>query len=144
MDLKRLSSFVLGIILVLSLVTFAHPQMKKLCEFKNVVIPYVLEYGDGELQKGTYNFEVRKDVNQNTFLLRIKKKRRTICNLRGEKQMYESYGTAALFDDPTIPDDPKFRFKKVPEENIMNIIFESGKKSTTYPCIKVQFKMSYI
>jgi hypothetical protein len=57
--------------------------------------------------------------------------------------MYESFGTAALFQDPNIPDDPKLRFRKVPEEKIVNIIFESGKRTGTYPCIKVMFQMGY-
>lgn len=107
------------------------------------VYAFVLEYDNGELQKGTYSFEVRKDVNQNTFFLRIKKRRKTICAIRGEKQVYESFGTTALFDDPTIPDDPKLRFMKIPEEKIVKIIFESGKRTGTYPCIKIQFQMGY-
>jgi hypothetical protein len=143
MKTKKSFPLILGIILGLGVITPAHSQTKKLCEFKNVVIPFILEYEEGEIQKGTYNFEVRKDVNQSAFFLRIKKKRRTICRINGEKLMYKSFGTRALFDDPTIPDDPKLRFKKVPEEKIVNIIFESGKRTKIYPCIKVQFQMGY-
>ncbi len=143
MDLKKISFFVLGIILVLGFVTSVHSQTKKICEFKNVAIPFDLVYDNGELQKGTYSFEVRRDVNQIAFFLRIKKRRKTICRINGEKLMYESFGTRALFDDPTIPDDPKLRFKRVPEEQIVNIIFESGKRTKIYPCIKVQFQMGY-
>ena len=87
-----------------------------------------MKHEDKLLEKGTYDFEVIKDMNQQLIHLRIKKKRKTICSVPGEKQRYRDLDIGALMSDPNIPDDPKLRFQRVPAKKVVNIIFESGKR----------------
>lgn len=143
MKKKRTLAFMLGAILVIVLFTPGHAQIKRICKFEGVAIPFDLKHEDELLEKGTYNLDVIKDVNQQLFHLRIKKKRKTICSVAGEKQRYKSLDIAHLMDDPNIPDDPKLRFQRAPAKKVVNIIFESGKRINKYPCIKVKFQMGY-
>ena len=143
MQIKKTLTFILGAALVLTLCTSGYAQIKRICRFKGVDIPFDLKHEDILLEQGKYDLEVMKDMNQQVFHLRIKKKGKTICNVIGEKQNYDSLEIAALMDDPDIPDDPKLRFQRIPAKKIMNIVFESGKRINKYPCVKALFQMEY-
>lgn len=118
-------------------------QMKKLCKFKGVEIPFNLKHDNSILEKGKYDFEFLKHQTQQSFYLRIKTKRKTVCIIPGEQLTYESSGYYAKFEDPNIPEQAKLKFLKIPEEEIFDIIFESGKSTKAYPCIKLRFRMEY-
>jgi len=144
MDVKRIFSIMIGIIFVLVLFTPAHTQrMRKISRFNNVGIPVDLKHKDSVLKKGTYNLEVMKDVTPNIYYLRIYKRGKAICNVSGEELSYGTFDERDLLMNPDIPDDAKLKFRRDPENKIVNIIYESGKRAGMYPCVKVKFQMEY-
>jgi hypothetical protein len=119
-------------------------QMKKICIFKGVEISFNLKHDDSKIEKGKYDFEFFKHQTQLSFYLRIKKKRKAICIVRGEQLAYESSGYYyEQSEDPNIPEQAKLKFLKNPKEGIVDILFESGKRSIAYPNIKLRFRMEY-
>jgi len=111
-------------------------QMKLICEFKDVNIPFNLKNEDSLFEKGKYDFELLKMTN--VFYLRIKKKGIPVCLIpHGQKLMYEN------MSDPDIPQYAKFQIKRNPALKIAYLIFESGSHHPDYPTIKVRFKLEY-
>jgi hypothetical protein len=118
-------------------------QYKKISEFSGVEIPFNLKHENIVIKKGKYDLVVLKHQTQQVFYLRIKEKKKILCNVPGEELNYESSSYAQLLNDPNIPYDSKMKFSKIPEEKIVDIIFESGKKNPIYPYIKLRFRMEY-
>jgi hypothetical protein len=111
-------------------------QMKPVCEFKEVKIPFNLKNEDSIFEKGKYDFELLRMGN--VFYLRIKKKGNPVLlKSGGEKLMYEN-----MFD-PDIPQRSKFQIKRNPALKIAYLIFESGSHHPDYPTIKVRFRLEY-
>ena len=143
MSLKTIFYNFFKICLIMLLFCPAAAQYKRISRFKGVVIPFNLKYEDSFIEKGTYDLELLKHQTQQVFYLRIKKRRKTLCNVTGEKLKYESFGDAGLFNDQNIPDEPRIKFKRNPVKKIFSIIFESGKKNPVYPYIKLRFSLEY-
>jgi hypothetical protein len=123
-------------LLVMILLSPAIAQMKLICEFKDVNIPYNLKNEDSLFEKGKYDFELLKVTN--VFYLRIKKKGKPVCLIpHGQKFMYEN------MYDPDIPQNAKFQIKRNPALKIAYLIFETGSHHPDYPSIKVRFKLKY-
>jgi len=126
----------LRIPLIMILLCPAIAQMKLICEFKDVNIPFNLKNEDSLFEKGKYDFELLKMTN--VFYLRIKKKGIPVCLIpHGQKLMYEN------MSDPDIPQYAKFQIKRNPALKIAYLIFESGSHHPDYPTIKVRFKLEY-
>ena len=143
MENKKTFAFLLGIVFFVFLFSPTHAQMKTVSKFRNVVIPIVLKHEDHVLERGKYDLEIMRDVTTHVYFLRIYKGGKAICNVAGEEQSYGTWDQRSLLMNPNIPDDAKLRFKKVPEEKIVNLIFESGKRAGRYPCVMVKFQMQY-
>jgi hypothetical protein len=127
-------------IFVSILVSSGIAQWERVYYFKDVNVPFKLITEDGVLEKGKYDFEILKDFRQALYYLRIKKKNKRICNILGEYLYYQQRGAIA---HPEVPDKPKFGMKRNTETKDVIIIFESGRKYTKYPFVKVRFMMKY-
>jgi hypothetical protein len=79
----------LKIFLILSLLSpvFA-AQLKLLCKFNGLQIPYSLKFGDKVFEKGTYNLEAVKDKTAPNYFLRIKKDSRVLCLIQGKQLQF--------------------------------------------------------
>jgi hypothetical protein len=139
---KRIFVSLLLIFLIVFLFCPVIATVNKIYEFKGIQIPFNLKCGDSIIEKGEYNFEILVQPSTQMFHLRIKKKRKSICMVSGERLEYKSRGWD-LMKDPKIPIKPTLRIKKDPIENVVYIIFESGKKTFRYPLEKIRFKMKY-
>ncbi len=115
-------------------------QMKSVYKFKNLQIPFDLKHNDSTFNKSKYDIEILRQ--QTTWYLRLIKNRKFLCTIIGTSLEYENKGTDKL-EDPDIPDKPTLKMKKLPEENVLEIIFETGKKANLYPFCKVSFKIGY-
>lgn len=127
-----------SILFLFSPVTLA--QMKHVYEFKNIEFPFDLKYGDVVIEKGKYNLEFLRHFG--TFYLRIKKGSKALCTVPGENLAYESKGMERL-SDPTIPEKPNLQIRKIPDESMISVIFETGKHAKIYPLCKASFKIGY-
>jgi len=142
MFFKRIFTNLLLIFLIIILFCPATAMTTRVYKFKGVAIPFDLKYKDSIFKKGKYDFEILFHHKQQVFYLKILKKGKGLCLIPGEKLKYKSYGWERL-RDPKIPDQPTLRIKKYPTGKIVNIIFESGKKTAIYPLVKVRFKLEY-
>lgn len=140
MSFKRIVADLLIIFLILCCPAFA--QMKSLYKFKGVQIPFNLKHKDLIIQKDTYDFEFLRHPTQPIFYLKIKKGRKTLCQLQGERLEYEG-AEWEYMKDPDIPKNPRMRMKKNLEKKVVYIIFETGKNTEIYPLIKTRFKLEY-
>jgi hypothetical protein len=133
----------LKIFLILSLLSpvFA-AQLKLLCKFNGLQIPYNLKYGDKVFEKGEYNLEAVKDKSAPRYFLRIKKGSRVLCMTQGEQLQYDSRGWDKT-KDPNIPDKCTLKMGKNSEEQMIYLTVETGKKNQMEPYQKLRFKMEY-
>jgi hypothetical protein len=129
------------LVLTLSSLVFTG-QLKLLCKFIGVELPYRLKYKDVVFEKGKYNLEAVKDRNAPSYYLKIKKGRKVLWLIRGEQLAYTSHGMAKM-TDPNIPDKPTLKIKKNLEEKVIYFIVETGKKNRMAPYQKLKFKLEY-
>jgi len=127
-------------IFVALLVSPSIAQWKRVYYFKDVNVPFKLKTEDEVLKKGKYDFEILKDFRQAIYYLRIKKNNKRICNVLGEYLYYKQRGAIV---NPEVPDKPKFGMRRNPVTKDVIIIFESGRKYSKYPFIKIRFIMQY-
>lgn len=142
--MKRTSAVLLTIVLTASLCSPAYAQMERIYKFKKVQIPFNLKHEGSIVERGKYDLEFLKLQSQNAYYIRLIKKKKFIFTLPGEQLSYKSDKDGMLqFKDPNIPEDPTLRMQKDPNDKILYIIFETGKKTTKNPFIKVRFKLEY-
>jgi hypothetical protein len=127
-------------IFVVLLVSPSIAQWERVYYFKDVNVPFKLKTEDAVLEKGMYDFEILKDFRQALYYLRIKKKGKRVCNILGEYLYYKHRGE---INHPEVPDKPKFGMRRNPVTKDVYILFESGRKYTKYPFVKIRFKMQY-
>ena len=130
-----------AVILVLLLACPILAQYIDLGKFKGVEIPFKLKFGDTVLEKGTYDLEALKNRSTPMCYLRIKKDKKTLCLIEGERLDYENYGSSKM-SDPSIPDKLTLKMKKDPKEKIFYFFVETG-KSSRFAFLKLKFKMDY-
>jgi hypothetical protein len=130
-----------SVILVLLLACPLLAQFIDLGKFKGVEIPFRLKFGDTVLEKGTYDLEALKNKSTPMCYLRIKKDRKILCLIEGERLDYENYGSSKM-SDPSIPDKLTLKMKKDPKEKIFYFFVETG-KSSRFAFLKLKFKMDY-
>jgi hypothetical protein len=142
--MKRIFIILLRIVLIASLFSPAYAQMERIYKFKKVQIPFNLKHEDSILKRGKYDLEFLKLESQRAYYLRIIKKGKFLFTILGEQLSYKTDkdGMAQLLD-PNIPESPTLRMRKDPKDKILYIIFESGKKTSICPLIKVRFKLEY-
>jgi hypothetical protein len=117
-------------------------SMKRIYKFKDVEIPFNLKHKDSIFKKGKYDFEIMYSYTQQLWYLRLIKKGKALCLITGERLQYKSYGRERS-KDPEIPTQPRLKIIKYPAGKTVNVIYESGKKTSIYPLVKVRFKMKY-
>jgi hypothetical protein len=127
-------------IFVALLVSPSIAQWERVYYFKDVNVPFNLVHEDQIFKKGKYDFEILKDFRQALYYMRIKKKNKRLCNILGEYLLYKN---RLEIDHPEVPDKPKFGMRRNPVTKDVIIIFESGRKYTKYPFVKIRFKMKY-
>jgi hypothetical protein len=115
-------------------------QWERVYYFKDVNVPFKLVTDDEVLKAGKYDFEILKDFRQALYYLRIKKRNKRICNILGEYLLYKQRGA---INDPEVPDKPKLGMRRNPVTKDVYILFESGRKYTKYPFVKIRFMMKY-
>lgn len=138
---KKACKKLFPVILVLILVCPILAQFIDLGKFKGVEIPFRLKFRDTVLEKGTYDLEALKNRSTPSCYLRIKKDRKILCLIEGERLDYEVSG-AAKMSDPSIPDKLTLKMKKDPKEKIFYFFVETG-KSARFAFLKLKFKMDY-
>ena len=129
------------VILVLLLACPIFAQYVDLGKFKGVEIPLRLKFHDTVLEKGTYDLEALKNRTSPMCYLRIKKGKKILCFIEGERLDYELAG-AQKMSDSSIPDKPTLKMKKDSKEKIFYFFVETG-KSASFPFLKLKFKMDY-
>jgi len=119
--------------------------LEELAEFEGVNVPFTLKHEDRVMEKGTFDFIVLRNL-PNTFMLRIKKRGKSVALISGgEKIDYPMQGSAvALERDPDIPKFAKLSMKKVPGENVLYVVVETGKQARSCPYHKIRFKLEYL
>jgi hypothetical protein len=117
-------------------------QLKLLCKFKGVQIPYTLKYRNSVLEKGKYDLEAVKKATATDYYLRIKKGGKVIDLILGEQWDYQTRGTYVM-RDPEIPDKPTMKMRKNSAEKTFTIIVETGKKNRTAPFARLRFIFEY-
>src|SRR4030042_3865448 len=115
---KQIFKNLLKIFLIIVLTSPSLAQLKDLCGFKGIALPYRLKYHNVVIEKGTYDLDALKNPTTPMCYLRIKKGRRVICLAEGERLDYEVHGMARM-TDPSIPDSCTLKMKKNPEEKVL-------------------------
>lgn len=135
------------ILIVIPFIFFHHAsaQSQVLVEFKRAEVPFSLKHEDRIVEKGLCDLILMKNL-PNTFMLRIKGRgKSSILISGGEKIDYPMQGSAlALEKDPDVPKFAKLTMKKAPEENVLYIIIETGKRTKSSPYHKIRFKLEYL
>ena len=133
----------MSIFLVLLLcVPVKSAQLKLLCKFRNVELPYTLKYQNKVFEKGKYDLEAVKKATSTDYYLRIKRRGKVLDLILGEQWDYQTRGMYVM-RDPNIPDKPTMKMKKDSAEKIFTIIIETGKKNRTAPFARLRFKFEY-
>jgi hypothetical protein len=133
----------LKIFLILSLLSLVFAaQLKLLCKFNGVQIPYNLKHNNEVFEKGIYTLEAVKDKTAPRYFLRIKKGNRVLCIIQGEQLQYDSHGWDKT-RDPNIPDKCTLKMGKNSEEQVIYFTVETGKKNRMASYQKLRFKMAY-
>jgi hypothetical protein len=146
MNFRRSFAGFLGILGIIFLAVPLSAQQKSIAKFRGVDIPLDLKHGETQIEKGKYDLDVliqEMTTGQHLFFLNIERKRKSLCRLEGELQGYETDFIPTLMDDPDIPEKPTLKMKRNPRYNLLYIVFESGKKETMIPLIKIRFKIEY-
>ncbi len=133
---KRNFVNILRVLLIMFLICPLIAQ-KSVYKFKGVNIPFKLKHKDTVFDKGKYDFEILKFPTQVIFYLKIKKGRKNLCLIPGERL------TRLEFEMNEIPAKPQLVIKKNPEEKMVYITFESGTLTVIFPCIRIRWKMEY-
>lgn len=136
MFFKRNFVNLLRVLLIMFLICPLIAQ-KSVYKFKGVNIPFKLKHKDTVFDKGKYDFEIVKFPTQVIFYLKIKKGRKNLCLIPGERL------TRLEFEMNKIPAKPKLVIKKNPEEKMVYITFESGTLTVIFPGIRIRWKMEY-
>lgn len=120
-------------------------QLKELCRFKGVELPFELKYQDTVLKKGKYDLETAKLENPSLskYYLRIKKGGKVLCQVEGEPWIYESKGTY-MMRDPDIPDKATMKMRRNSADKLIIFIVETGKKNRMSPFLRLRFKIEYV
>lgn len=140
---KQASRVFASVLLVLFLYSPAlSSQLKLLCKFSGVNLPYALKYQNMILEKGKYDLEAVKKPTSTDYFLRIKKGGKVLELIQGEQWDYETRGMA-LMGDPDIPDKCTMKMRKNSEEKVFTIIVETGKKNRAAPFARLRFKFEY-
>jgi hypothetical protein len=119
-------------------------QLKELCKFKGVEIPFKLKYEDTVLKRDKYNLEalLLKSPSLSKYYLRIKKGSKVLCRIEGEQWIYVTQGTY-MMRDPDIPDKPTMKMRKNSKDKLITFIIETGKKNRMAPFLRLRFKIAY-
>jgi hypothetical protein len=121
----------------------AEAQLKSIYKFKDVKIPLNLEHKNVSIKAGTYDIDFLKNQAAGYYIMQIRKGRKKLCTVNGVELYYKTRGSQQL-TDPEIPDEPRMKMKQNRTEEVLIVLFESGKKSKVYPFIKIEFKIKYI
>jgi hypothetical protein len=119
-------------------------QLKELCRFKGVEIPFRLKHQDIVLKKGKYDLEalILRSQILSKYYLKIKKGGKVLCQLDGEPWNYVTEGMY-MMRDPKIPDKPTMKLRKNSTDKLIIFIIETGKKNRMSPLLRLRFKMEY-
>lgn len=138
---KQLFKKLLKVFLIMLLTSPSFAQLKDLGRFKGIALPYRLKYHDVVIEKGIYDLEALKNPTTPMCYLRIKKGRRVICLVEGERLDYEVRAGDRM-TDPSIPDSCTLKMKKNPEEKVLYFVVETG-RSSRFPFLLLRFKLEY-
>lgn len=129
-----------GVYLLMICLVQAWAQTEELAEFQGVNLPFDLKSEKVLLDKGKYDFLLVRNP-PNLFLLKIKKKGKTIGLISGgEKINYPGQGDLILLqNDPDIPKFAKLTIKRDPANKIAYLILETGKQARRCPFHKIRF-----
>lgn len=140
MFFRPIFAFFLRISLAMLFLYSAFAQTKIIVQFDGVKIPVNLRHDDLIIEKGEYDLEILKNQGQPIYFLRIKKKGKELCRVQGKKLGPRPLGRSGA---ETVSADPSLRMKKIPEEKVIQMIFDSGTRVRINRGIKVGFKFEY-
>jgi len=134
---------IIGLVIVLT--GTAWGQLERVSVFKGVEFPFDFKSGETIIQKGRYDLEVCYSKSDTSFLyfLRLMRSGKYLYEIPGERIEYPALTIQDLMKDPKIPNGPTIRIKKIPESNLINIIFESG-KTGNMPFEKAFFRVEEV
>lgn len=146
MLLKRILVSLSTLFLILLFVMPVSAQLQSVVKFKGVEIPYNLKHEDTLIEIDKYDFEifVLEHDAQKLFFLGIKKGKKVLCHIPGERLQYETEFLMELDKDPNIPDKSTLDMRIAPQEKSVIFIFEAGKRAGAYSYEKIRFKIEYI
>lgn len=146
MLLKRILVSLSILFLILLFVMPVSAQLQSVVKFKGVEIPYNLKYEDTLIEKDKYDFEifVLAHDSQLLFFLGIKKGKKVLCHIPGERLQYETEFLMELDKDPNIPEKSTLDMRIAPQEKSVIFIFEAGKRAGAYSYEKIRFKIEYV
>jgi hypothetical protein len=117
-------------------------QMTLISKFQKVNIPVNLILDNVTIEAGVYDLEILIQNETQVFFLRIIKGSKNLAVVRGERLEYKTKAMES-FADPNIPEKATLKMTRNTEEKILSLQFESGKKASFYPFLKLRFKMKY-
>ncbi len=134
-----------SVALVFLAVPYGRAETTRIALFRGTEIPFDLKSGDDVIKRGKYDLEVHfSKVDTNVlYVLRVMQKGKSLNEVSGQGIAYQAQTIQALMKDPKIPEKPTLRFRKIPETDIVDLIFEAG-KSGNFKFMKALFRMKLI
>lgn len=131
--------------LVFIAVPYGRAETTRIALFRGTEFPFDLKAGDEIIKRGKYDLEVHfSKVDTNVlYVLRVMQKGKPVNEVSGQGIEYQAQTIQALMKDPKIPDKPTLRFRKIPETEIVDLIFESG-KTGNFCFMKALFRMKLV
>lgn len=130
---------------ILAMVCSVRAETARISLFRGVDIPFGFKSGDIVVGQGKYDIEIHfYKVDTNVFyILKLMKKGRQLYDIPGQAIKYSAQTIQELRADPKIPDEPTIRIRKLPGGNLVDFIFESGKKAYM-PFQKAYFRVEQL
>ena len=133
----------LKIFLVLFLLNPCFAQLATFCIYQGVEIPYRLIYQNTTIEKGKYDLEVMRPRTTPMYYLRIKKGKKILCQILGDRYDYPEMTYSERTMGPAIPDQCTLQMKKDPEKRVFYFTVHSGRKNSLFPYLLLKFKVKY-
>ena len=117
-------------------------QMDPIYRFKGVNIPVSLKIKDNILEKSAYDLEFLRTSSPVLYFIKIMKGGKILDLLQGEELRYD--GTEHdIARNRDIPNKPTLKMTMDKSENLLILVFESGRYHRKYPMLRARFKYQY-
>ncbi len=143
MFLKKLLLNSLKVFPVLFLFSPCFGQLAVFCTYQGVEIPCRLIFENTTIEKGQYDLDVMRPRTTPMYYLRIKKGRKVLCQILGDRYDYPQMTYYERTTSSAIPDQCTLQMNKDPKENAFYFTVHSGRKNRLFPFLLLKFKVKY-